>query len=178
MGNYIYIIIGVLILLWIVGTWNSIRSLDVKVDEALSGIDVQLERRYDLLDNLFRTAKGYAKHEKEILLAVTAYRKGMSVDEMSEVNAGITQGFEQVAVVAENYPELKANSVFLKLQKEATHIEEELQAARRLYNSNVSIYNRKIVVIPNNIIAMCIRATKKNFFKAEEAKKKNYQIEF
>ena len=180
MDTTVLVIIGVVVILvfWFIRTLNSIKRLEVKIEEASSGIEVALEKRYDLLTNMLKTAKGYAKHEKETLVEAIQCRKGMSIEEMNEANTKMNAGFDKVFALAESYPELKADSVFVNLQVAVADAEEHLQAARRVYNSNVSTHNQKVVTFPNSIIAGIIRATKKEFFKAEESKRQNVSLDF
>lgn len=180
MNTYLYVGIGVavLILFWFISTTNKFRRLQVKIDEAESGIDVALTKRYDVLTKMFNTAKGYAKHEMETLTNVVKYRKGMSIDEMSEANAQMNKAFGQINALAESYPDLKASTNFANLQMSITETEEHLQAARRVYNSNVSIYNQMIVTFPNSIIANSKGFQKRSFFQADEAKRQDVNMEF
>lgn len=175
-----YIVGGIIVvlLLWGIGTRNGIKMLEVKVEEGFSGIDVAFEKRYDLLNNMFKVAKGYAKHERETLGQVVAYRKGMSIEELSDANKQISEGFATVYALAENYPALKADAVFVNLQAAVGDAEEHLQAARRVYNSNVTAYNQKIIAFPNSIVAGLCKATKKTFFRADDEKRRNVSLDF
>ncbi len=179
MDYLIYIIIGlaVIILLWFIITKNKLNQTLVKIDEADSGIDVALTKRYDVLTKLMDSVKGYMKHEKETLFEVINLRKGMTIDEKNIENSKMTKNIEKINVLAENYPELKASDNFQMLQKSIIEVEEHLQAARRMYNSNVSIFNQMLVTIPSNIVASMSGMTKKEFFEAEEVKRQDVKIE-
>ncbi|MCF7925951.1 MAG: LemA family protein [Candidatus Izimaplasma sp.] len=167
---------------WYIATMNRLRQLEVKIAEADSGIDVALTKRFDTLKKLVETVKGYSKHEANTFEKVTKWRAGLPDDlsveqkqvfmsKMNDVQSGIN-------VAIENYPELKANQSFLNLQRNITDVEEHLQAARRLYNSNVSALNSKIVTFPTSFVAHRIKMTKKPFFEAELTKRKDIDISF
>lgn len=178
---YIVIAVAVVILIfviWYISTSNKLNRSVVKIDEALSGIDVALTKRYDVLTKMIEVVKGYAKHEKETLFEVIKLRKGGSIKEKNEANRAMDESFKKINVVAENYPELKASENFKALQQSIADVEEHLQAARRVYNSNVSSYNQIIVSFPTSSIAKNKGMTKKDFFEAEESKKEDVKIEF
>ena len=136
---------------------NSMIGARNRVDESWSGIDVQLKRRHDLVPNLVETVKGYATHEREVFEKVTEARaeatKAHTPAESAQKEGQLTAALTDLRAVAENYPELRATENFQKLQNELTEIEDEIQASRRIYNSNVQAYNTKIQVFPNSIIA-------------------------
>ena len=164
--NPIYIIIPIAIIfilvLWYVSTINKLNRYSVKVDEARSGIDIALTKRFDVLTKMIEVVKSYAKHEKETLF---------------EVNHVMDENFKKINVVAENYPELKASENYKTLQQSIVDVEEHLQAARRLYNSNVSLYNQLLVTFPTSSIAKSKGMTKKEFFEAEATKKEDVKID-
>lgn len=177
---YIIILFGVLLLalvLWIILTSNKLNRAVVKIDEALSGIDVALTKRYDCLTKMIDVVKAYTKHEKETLFEVINLRKGMSIEEINNENEKMSENFRKINVVAESYPELKSSENYKTLQQSIVDVEEHLQAARRLYNSNVSIYNQMIVSFPTSIIANSKNMTKKEFFEADESKKEDVKID-
>lgn len=179
--NYLfYVIIGLLFigLIWFISTHNKLKRTFIKIEEANSGIDVALTKRYDLLTQMVDTVKGYIKHEKETLLEVVKLRKNMTIDEKMIENNKMTKNIEKINVLVENYPELKANENFKILQQSIVEVEEHLQAARRMYNANVSIFNQMVVTIPSNIVASMLKMERQTFFEAEEAKKDNVKIEF
>lgn len=171
-------IVVAIIILWFIITSNSLNKAIIKIEEADSGIDVALTKRYDVLTKMLDTVKGYAKHEKEIIIETIKLRKGMSVEEKNAANTKMNEAFSKLNVVAENYPELKSSENFSVLQQSITDVEEHLQAARRLYNANISLFNQMIVVFPTSIIAGMKGLTKKEFFEAEETKKEDVKIEF
>ena len=171
-------IVVAVILLWFIITSNSLNKAIVKIDEADSGIDVALTKRYDVLTKMLDTVKGYAKHEKEVIIETIKLRKGMTMEEKNEANTKMNEAFSKLNVVAENYPELKASENFAVLQQSNADVEEHLQAARRLYNANVSSFNQMIVTFPISIVAGMKKLTKKEFFEAEESKKADLKMEF
>jgi len=184
-GAIIGIIVGIVIfvvIIWYVSTMNNLRRLEVKIEESASGIDVALTKRFDLLTKMLDTTKGYAKHEAETLENVIKWRNGIpsnaTMEEKSEFASSLSKVASGLNVVMENYPQLKANDMFAKLQNAITDTEEHLQAARRLYNSNVSTLNSSIVAFPTSIVANAIHIQKKSFFEAEETKKQDVKMQF
>ena len=175
------IIIGAVVavvILWFIVTSNSLNKAIVKIEEADSGIDVALTKRYDVLTKMLDTVKGYAKHEKEVIIETIQLRKGMTMEEKNVANTKMNEAFSKLNVVAENYPDLKASENFTVLQQSITDVEEHLQAARRLYNANISSFNQMIVSFPTSIVAGMKNLTKKEFFEAEELKKEDVKMEF
>lgn len=171
-------IVVAVVLLWFIVTSNSLNKAIVKIDEADSGIDVALTKRYDVLTKMLDTVKGYAKHEKEVIIETIQLRKGMTMEEKNAANTKMNEAFSKLNVVAENYPDLKASENFSVLQQSIADVEEHLQAARRLYNANISSFNQMIVSFPTSIVAGMKNLTKKEFFEAEEAKKEDVKMEF
>ena len=178
---YILLFIGVLVVL-AVGVYNSLIRLRNKCEEAWSDIDTQLKRRYDLIPNLVETVKGYAKHEAETFEKVTAARTAAmgakSVQEKEQAENMLTGALKTIFALAENYPELKANTNFSELQKTLTEIEEHIQLSRRYYNATVRDFNTKIEVFPNNLLAGPFGFKKKEFFQADDEEKKNVKVDF
>ena len=168
--------------MWFIGTMNSLKQLEVKVEEAESGIDVALTKRFDVLTKIVAATKGYAKHEADTFENVTKWRQGLpkslSLQEKQEFMGKMDAVQSGINVAVEAYPELKAEKLFTGLQASITDVEEHLQAARRLYNSNVSTINSKIVTFPTSIIAGMVNVAKKEFFEAEQAKMEDVEISF
>lgn len=186
-GTIVLIVVGAILLVvviivgWIISTLNAFRRMIVKIDESESGIDVQLTKRFDLLTKMVQATKGYAKHEQETLTKVIAMRNpgsNASLAEKQEFANQLTQGLASLNVVIERYPELKANEQFTNLQRASVDVEENLQAARRVYNANVSHYNQKIVVFPASMIANWKGFTKREFFEAEATKREDVKFDF
>jgi len=171
------------IAIWFVMVYNGLVRLKVRTDEAWSDIDVQLKRRYDLIPNLVNTVKGYASHESGVFERVTEARsRAMSAGtagEKGQAENALSGTLKSLFAVAENYPELKANSNFLELQRELSDTENKIQAARRFYNGNVRDLNTKIMVFPDNIVAGMLKIEKREFFEIEEAaQKETPKVEF
>lgn len=168
--------------LFIAGLYNGLVRMKVLVDEAWSGIDVQLKRRYDLIPNIVETVKGYAKHEKDTFEKIAALRsqamQTTDVAEKSKVENQLTSTLKTLFAVAENYPELKANENFLNLQGTLNEIESEIQGARRYYNGAVRDYNTKIMVFPNNLLAGMLGFKAREFFEADEEERENVKVSF
>lgn len=179
------LIVGAVVLIvvfWYIGTMNKLRQLELKVHEAESGIDVALTKRFDVLTKMLETTKGYAKHEAETLEKVIKWRQGVPANatlkdkeeflgQMNKVASGIN-------VVVEQYPQLKADGLFKELTVSINNTEEHLQAARRLYNANVTQINTIIVTFPQSIVANAIKMEKKAYFEAEEKKRQDVEMKF
>lgn len=179
----VILIAVIAIVAWYIVTMNWFRQTKVKVEEANSGIDVALTKRYDLLTKALASVKGYAKHEAETLSKVIGMRTGnineLSLEEKSKLNAQLSEVQRGINVVVEQYPQLKADTQFTLLQNQTADCEEQLQAARRVYNSNVSIFNQKRVTFPDSIVAKRIGFTQDlEFFKADEEKRQDVKFEF
>lgn len=173
----VFIIIGVAGI-YIVYIYNRFITLKNRAMESLSDIDVQFKRRYDLIPNLLETVKGYASYEKEVFTEIAGLRsramqqKTEAKSEKVQIENQISQALKSVFAVAENYPELKANQNFLKLQNELTDTEDKLQAARRFYNTNVLAYNTTQQIFPNSIFAGLFRHQLMKFFEIEQAQER------
>ena len=149
----ILIIIIVVLIVAVIWIYNSIINLRNNVNKSKSGIDVYLQQRFDLIPNLIEVTKAYANYEKDLLEKVTDLRKKYKEKPDFEIGNELNHEFNNIMAVVENYPELKASEQFLKLQKSLVKVESQLQAARRIYNNDVTKYNTKILTFPNNIIA-------------------------
>ena len=170
----------VIIISWYISVRNSFVRMLVDIDNSSSRIDVYLTKRFDLLTKMFDTTKGYMKHEHDTLTDVISMRQptsNASMKDKSEFNNQMTEAAKQINLVVERYTELKASQVFMKLQSSIEEVEENLQAARSTYNSNVAIYNKKIAVFPNSIVAGS-KFTKRDFFEAEASKRQDVKMEF
>jgi LemA protein len=171
----VLIIIGVILLIGLsfVLIRNSIIGSRNKVDEAWSGIDVQLKRRHDLVPNLVEAVKGYAQHERETFEKVTQARAAAmgasGPAESGQAEGMLSQALGGLRVVAEQYPELRATENFQQLSRNLSELEDEIQASRRIYNSNVQAYNTKIQVFPNSVVANSGGFTEREFFEIEDA---------
>lgn len=170
MGWIILIIVLVVIIAWVISTYNSLVQLRNKVRNAFAQVDTQLQRRFDLIPNLVETVKGYAGHEKEVLENITASRSGYmnatSNEQKMEMNNQLTSTLKTLFAVTENYPELKANENFLRLQDDLSETEDKIAYARQFYNDAVSIYTNKREMFPSNIIAGIFGFKAEAFFDA------------
>jgi LemA protein len=175
----VYIVLGVLALLalWSVVAYNALVKSRNKVDEAWSGIDVQLKRRHDLVPNLVETVKGYATHESEVFEKATKARaEAMSargVNETAQAEGQLSGALTDLRAVAENYPTLRATENFQQLTRNLSELEDEIQASRRIYNSNVQAYNTKIQIFPNSVIANQGGFTPREFFEIDDASERD-----
>ena len=188
MTTLLWVVLAVIVVLIaaIIGMYNSLIRLKNRVEEAWSDIDVQLKRRYDLIPNLIETVKGYASHERETLEKVTKAR----TDAMSAQSGGdpkaqaaaenmLSSTLKSIFALSENYPDLKANTNFLELQRELSDTENKIQASRRFYNGNVRDFNTKLQVFPTNIMAGMLGFKAREFFEIEDAKEReNVKVEF
>lgn len=172
----------VLVLLGLIGLYNSLSKMKVRIKEAWSQIDVQLKRRVDLVPNLVNTVKGYAAHEDQVFEKVTQARSALmnagNAKEAGEANAMLGGALKTLFAVAEAYPELKAQEGFLNLQKELSDIEEKIAYSRQFYNSVVRDFNSKIVVFPNNLISGAFGFKEEQFFEAEEGERGPVEVKF
>lgn len=170
------IIIAAVVLLWFVSTSNNFKRCRIKVEESQSGIEVALTKRYDTLTKMLDVAKGYMKHEQETLTQVIRLRKGMSLGEMQEASSQMDQLSSQIQLTAESYPELRSSEMFSNLQHAISDAEEHLQAARRLYNANVTQFNTMREVFPSSLLGK--KYPKYDLFEAEAHKKADVEMKF
>ena len=184
MMNPLYILIGVGLLLavYFVATYNGFIVLKTRIKEALSGIDVQLKRRADLIPNLVETVKGYAKHEKSVFENVTKARSSLmsaqTPADKAEANNMLTEALKSLFAVAEAYPDLKASGNFKDLQRQLEDTEDKIAYSRQFYNSNVLEYNTKVQTFPSNMIANMFTFRQEEFFAATEEEKKKVEVRF
>jgi len=171
-----------LIAMYLITTYNGLVILKTRIQEAFSGIDVQLKRRADLIPNLVETIKGYAKHEKEVFENVTKARSALmtadSVNEKAQADNMLTGALKSLFAVSEAYPELKANENFKDLQSQLADTEDKVAYSRQFYNSNVLDFNAKIQLFPTNIFAGMFGFTDFEFFKAGEEDQKEVEVKF
>jgi LemA protein len=162
----------VLVIVWLVGMYNSLVGLRNQVKNAWAQIDVQLKRRHDLIPNLVETAKGYMQHERGTLESVTNARsKAMgagSVGDKAKAEGELSGAISRFMLVVENYPDLKANQNFLALQEELTSTENKIAFSRQAYNDQVLFYNNKIQMFPSSVIAGMFNFQQSDFFELED----------
>lgn len=181
----VLIIIGVIVLIlivFVVGTYNKLVSLRNRVKDQWSQIDVLLKRRADLIPNLVETVKGYANHEKETLNAVIEARNktvtANTPEAEMQANGELTQALNKLFALSEAYPDLKANTNFMQLQQDLTETEDKISHARQFYNDSVLIYKNKLEMFPSNIIASIFGFKPEAFFEATEAEKETPKVQF
>ena len=172
----ILLLIVLITVVWAVKTSNNIKRMEIKVDEAFSGIEVALTKRYDMLTKMLDVCRGFMKHESELFSKVISLRRGMSLGEMGEADREMGELTGRLFAVVENYPELRSAQVFAELQQGVHDAEEHLQAARRLYNASVSSYNAAIAVFPDSLLAR--GRSPREFFEAEDAKREDVKVQF
>ncbi len=175
-----FLIIGIavvlIVVIWAISTSNNFKVAKIKIDEARSGIEVALTKRYDMLTKQLDVAKSFMQHEKDFVAEVIHLRKGMTVGEMNEASAKMDKMAEQINFTAEAYPELRSSDLFVQLQVSIRDAEEHLQAARRAYNSNVTRFNTMITVFPSSLLAK--NYTREDFFEAEPHKRADVNMKF
>jgi LemA protein len=169
-SEIIFIAVVAVVAIWLLVTYNRFISLGTQAGEALADIDVQLKRRFDLIPNLVETVKGYAKHEQGTLDKVIQARNaamqattGGAVAGLAAQNA-LQDTLKSLFALSENYPDLKANTNFLELQRELSDTENKIQASRRFYNGTVRDFNIAVDSVPSNIVAKMFNFAKKEFF--------------
>ena len=170
-----WIVLGIIVLLviWLVFTYNGLITARNRTQEAWSEIDVELKRRHDLIPNLVETVKGYATHEREVFDAVTKARAaaaspGSSPAEQGCQEGALGQALGRLFAVAEAYPDLKASTNFLELQRELTETEDRIAAGRRFYNANVRALNTRVESFPSNLVASTFSFHKVEYFEVED----------
>lgn len=178
----VFLGIVVLLIVFVWSLYNGLVTLKARIDEAWSGIDVQLKRRTDLIPNLVETVKGYATHEKSVFENVTKARSALmsatTPSAAAEANNQLSAALKSLFAVAENYPDLKASQNFLDLQQQIGDTEDKIAYARQFYNTNVLEYNVKIRVFPNVLLAKPLGFQAVDFFKAAEEEKEEIKVNF
>jgi LemA protein len=185
MGIWIVVGIVVLVLIWLVLTYNGLVTLRNRTQEAWSEIDVELKRRHDLIPNLVQTVQGYMGHERGTLEAVTNARAGAvaagASGDPAKIGAAenmLTQSLRSLFAVSENYPDLKAIAAFTNLQEQLTATEDKIEFSRRYYNGNVRDYNIKLQTLPTSLIAGVLGFKAFGFFQADEGDRAVPQVNF
>lgn len=172
----ILIIIVVLLLAYVLLTYNSLIRKRNKIKQAASGIDVYLTQRFELIPNLVECVKGYVKHEKEIFEEVAKMRENYFINKNLKEGEILNNKCNKIIALSENYPELKASGQFLELQKKLSKMESQLQAARRIYNAEVNTYNNAVQTFPSNLMAKLFNFKEEEYFQAEEQAKNNVDL--
>jgi LemA protein len=178
----IVVAIIVIAVLYYIAKRNSIIGARNRVDESWSGIDVQLKRRHDLVPNLVETVKGYAAHESEVFEKATKARaeamQAGGVEDTAKAESKLSGALTELRAVAENYPTLRATENFQQLSRNLSELEDEIQASRRIYNSNVQSYNTDIQQFPGSIIANQGGFTAREYFEIDEADREPVSVSF
>ena len=181
--GWIILVIVVLIVIAIISMYNGLVSARVKVDNAWSQIDVQLQRRFDLIPNFVETVKGYAAHESETFEKIaqlrTSWANAGTVAEKAELDNQLSGALKTIMAVSEGYPELKANQNFSELSEELRNTENKISFSRQFYNDSVTMYNQKLQLFPSNIIAGMFNFQPRDLFAAErDEARKNVKVDF
>ncbi len=183
MIGWIILAIVVLVVFAVISMYNSLVTSKVKVDNAWSQIDVQLQRRFDLIPNFVETVKGYAAHETETFEKITSLRtswaNASTISEKAELDNQLSGALKTIMAVSENYPELKANQNFSELSEELRNTENKISFSRQFYNDTVTMYNQKLLTFPSNIIANMFNFKSHDLFKTDsDEARKNVKVDF
>ena len=179
---YIYIIIGIIVILliYILITYNSFINSRNLVKEAFSTMDIYLKKRWDIIPNLIEVVKSYSKYEKETLTKITSLRSSsyddLTMDNKININEELSKYLSNIFAVSENYPELKANELYTNLSNNLISIEDEIANSRKYYNGTVRNFNNKIQIFPNNILAKLFRFKEFKMFEANAEEKNNVGV--
>ena len=179
----IIVILIVFVAIFVMSIYNGLISLRNQVENAWAKINVELQRRFDLIPNLVETVKGYMGHETDVLEKVTSLRSSWagasSIDEKANLNNQLSNTLKSIMAISENYPDLKASQNFLDLQEELRNTENKISFSRQFYNDSVTMYNTKLEVFPSNIIANCFNFVAEPLFAVEgDEVRKNVKVDF
>ena len=179
----IALVIIILLVIWIISIYNGLIKSKQKVDNAWSQIDVQLQRRFDLIPNFVETVKGYMTHESETFEKIatlrTSWANSSTVGEKAKLDGELSGALKTIMAVSENYPELKANTNFSELSEELRNTENKISFSRQLYNDSVTMYNTKLELFPSNIVAGMFNFQKRDLFATEsDEARKNVKVDF
>lgn len=179
----IALIIIILLVIYIIATYNGLVSSRQKVKNSWSQMDVQLQRRFDLIPNFVETVKGYMTHESETFSKIaelrTSWAKAGTISEKAELNNQLSSALKTIMAVSENYPDLKANQGFINLQNELQNTEDKISFSRQFYNDSATMYNTKLEMFPSNIIAGMFNFSAEPLFEAEsDEARKNVKVDF
>lgn len=167
----------VIVAIFVISVYNGLITSKNQVENAWSKIDVELQRRFDLIPNLVETVKGYTSHEDNVLTKVTELRSSWSnastIQEKAKLEKELSSALNSINVVAEQYPDLKANTNFLSLQEELSNTENQISSSRASYNSIATAYNTRLEIFPNNMIASMFKFKQVDLFKVEDENARN-----
>lgn len=175
----LYVLLGIILfilLVYIIVKYNWFKKKRLQVEQAKKTIDIYLKQRFDLIPNLVEVVKGEKEYEQEVLESLTKLRSETIKEHDLQEKAKLNSQYNKILLLAESYPNLKSNTSFLNLQKQLTKMENQLQAARRIYNVEVTEYNTKIVTIPTNVIAGIFGFTQVEYFETKDEEKENVEI--
>ena len=180
---WIIITILALIVVFVIATYNGLVSSRMKVKNAWSQIDVQLQRRFDLIPNFVETVKGYMNHESETFEKIAALRSSWanasSIKDKANIDNELSSVLKSIMAISENYPDLKANQNFSELSEELRNTENKISFSRQFYNDTVTMYNQKLQIFPSNIIANMFNFTPRELFTVDNAEaRKNVKVDF
>lgn len=182
MFPWILLGIVVIIVIVIIGLYNNMVNLRLKVKNAWAQIDTQLKRRFDLIPNLVETVKGYMNHEQQTLTAVVEARNkfnnASNIEDKTIANDALTNGLKSIFALSEAYPDLKANTNFTALQNELTETENKISYSRQFYNDTVQMYNTAIMTFPGNLFAKWFGFNEEKFFEITESQRENVKVDF
>lgn len=183
MGWIILLIVVILLVVWIISVYNGLVSSRIKTENAWSQIDVQLQRRFDLIPNFVETVKGYMIHESETFEKIaqlrTSWANSSSVGEKAKLDGELSGTLKTIMAVSENYPELKASKNFTDLSEELRNTENKISFSRQFYNDSVTKYNTKLELFPSSLVAGMFNFQKKELFTAEsDEARKNVKVDF
>ena len=181
--GWIVLVIVILIVVWVIGMYNGLVTARQKVENAWSQIDVQLQRRFDLIPNFVETVKGYMTHESETFEKIaqlrTSWANSSSVGEKANLDGELTSALKTIMAVSENYPDLKANQNFADLSEELRNTENKISFSRQFYNDTVTIYNTSLETFPSNVVASMFGFKEETLFEAEsDEARKNVKVDF
>ena len=181
--GWIILAVVVIVVIAVIAMYNGLVQARIKVDNAWSQIDVQLQRRFDLIPNFVETVKGYMTHESETFEKIaelrTSWTNTQSVAEKASLDNQLSDALKTIMAVSEGYPELKANQNFSELSEELRNTENKISFSRQFYNDTVTMYNTKLEIFPSNIIAGIFNFKARDLFEAEsEEARKNVKVDF
>ena len=181
--SWIIFTIVAVVIIYVISVYNNLKTVENRVENAWSQIDVQLQRRFDLIPNFFETVKGYMNHESETFEKIAALRTSwantQSVSEKANIDNQLSGALKTIMAVSENYPDLKANQNFSDLSEELRNTENKISFSRQFYNDTVTKFNTKLELFPSNIIAGVFGFKQKDLFSAEsEEARKNVKVDF
>ena len=179
---FIILAIVIVIAIWAIGIYNGLVKAKNRAEEAESGIDVHLNKRYDLIPNLVETVKGYAKHEEatlsQVIEARNACLSAKGLDERDKADNALSGTLKSLFALAESYPDLKANASFIELQNSLNQVESEILNARKYYNATARMFNDRMMVFPASLIAKPMGFSKLSYVDVSDEKKENVKVQF